>query len=694
MNAAALPSVRPDLAVLRGPAEWDGAPTWTIHDPVRNRFFRIGWVERTMLRHWGRGDPASIAAATAAELGLEVSTAAVAGFAAFLQSNELVHLDGTGTPPPARHGALTSMLHGYLFFRIPLGSPDRLVAALAPRLAAILSSPAFIIAFAALTLWGLIQTGRQWDVFVSTLPPLASPGGLALYGTMLILSAVAHEFGHAFAARHFGCRVGTMGIAVMVMVPTLYTDTSEVWALTAPRQRLAVAAAGIGAEIILAVAALALWSHLPEGAARSAAVSLATTALAATLLINLSPFMRFDGYFMLSDLLGIANLQERSFALFRWRLRRLVLGLDGPPPETLPPRLQTAVLVWAAVTIVYRAVLYAGIALLVYHSLFKLAGLVLFVVEIGWFLVLPGWREIRAWWSLRAVWNRRRVAAALAIGLAGLAALMVPWQRSVELPATLEAGRHTVLFPPLAGRVATSRIVVGGTVSEGEILLELEAPALRLQLEDVDIRLAAAQWQVDHLMARNADWERIRVEEEALAALRREQGEVLAQLARLEVRAPFSGIIVDRDPALSSGRWVGRADRLADLADLAQCRVIGYADEGDIGRLAAGGRGWFYPDGLDLAPAEVVLTRLDATSARRLDDAYFAGDHGGAIAVRRLPNGPVPARAVFGARFDVQGEAHCPMRRRGTVIIDAAAQSLASRLFRQATRVFNQESGF
>lgn len=694
MNAAGLPPLRQDLAILGGPTEWDGAPTWTIHDPVRNRFFRIGWGERTMLRHWRMGDADRVAAAASTALGHAVAAAAVLSFADFLRVNELVRPDGAGKPIPVRPKIMASALHGYLFFRIPLGSPDRVVAALAPRLAALWRSPAGIGALAALTLWGLVQTVRQWDVFVATLPPLASPGGLALYGAMLVLSAVVHEFGHAVAARHFGCRVGTMGIAFMVMVPTLYTDTSEVWTLTARRQRLAVAVAGIGAETVLAIAALALWSHLPEGAARSAAVALATTALAATVLINLSPFMRFDGYFMLSDLLGIANLQERGFALFRWRLRRLLLGQDVAPPEILPRRLHVTVLAWAIATIVYRAALYLGIALLVYHSLFKLAGIMLFAVEIGWFLVRPCWREVSAWWSLRHTARPRRLAATALVGMAAMGLLLVPWQRSVEAPAALEAGRHAVLFPPLAGLVASSHIITGISVAEGAILAELEAPGLRQQWENVGIRLAAARWQVDHLVARNAEWDRIRVEEEILAALQQEQAEVKAQLARLEIRAPFAGTIVDRDPSLAPGRWVGRSDRLADLADTTQCRVVGYVDEGDIGRLAPGERGWFYPDGIDLDPVAVSLNRLDATSARRLDDPYFAGDQGGAIAVRRLPGGPVPARAVFGIRFAVEGIAFCPMRRRGTVVIETAAQSLAARWFQLAMRVFNQESGF
>ncbi|MBF0166975.1 MAG: HlyD family efflux transporter periplasmic adaptor subunit [Alphaproteobacteria bacterium] len=686
-----IPALRSDISVHRGPTEWDGMPTWTMHDTVRNKFFRIGWIERAMLRHWSKANLEEIAKAASLDLGAEVKADAVSAFATFLTANQLAD---ASPPPPSRQGALTRLLHTYLFLRIPLGSPDRLVAAATPRIMAVLLSLPFVIVLSLLAFVGLMQTFRQWDVFVATLPPLSSPGGLAMYGAMLILSAVVHEFGHAIATRHFGCRVGTMGIALIVLVPTLYSDTTDTWRLTDSRQRLMVGLAGIAAELLLAILALALWSHLPEGAAQSAAVALATTALATTLIINLSPFMRFDGYFILSDLLGVPNLQERAFALFLWHLRRLLFAMNIQPPETLPPRLRTLLLGWAMIAIPYRAILYLGIALLVYSSVFKLAGLALFAVEIGWFLALPCWREVRTWYLLRDAMQPKRLAATMGLLSAGLLAMATPWSSTVDLPAALEAARHTVLFPPQAGRVAASRLDLGQRFAEGDILLELEAPALRSKLEDVTIRLKAAQWQVDHLNARSSEWSGIRVEEEALSALQRERDDVLNQVSRLEIRAPFAGIVAERDPALLPGRWLGLGDQIAELTDNSHCRVVAYVSENDLGRLAPAATGRFYADGLDLTPVPVAITRIDAASVRRLDDPYFAGDLGGAIAVRRTDAGAAPAQAMFGVRFDAQEGADCSMRRRGAVAVVARSESMLHHLFRLAATKVNAELGF
>ena len=137
--------------------------------------------------------------------------------------------------------------------------------------------------------------------------------------------------------------------------PFLYTDTGETWKLADRRKQLVIACAGMGAELVLAVFSTLLWSLSPEGAAKSVFLVLASTTWIMTLAVNLSPFMRFDGYFVLSDLLGFPNLHERGTACAKWWLRRTFFGIDTPMPEpTLRPRQRAALIVFAYVTWAYR----------------------------------------------------------------------------------------------------------------------------------------------------------------------------------------------------------------------------------------------------------------------------------------------------------------------------------------------------
>lgn len=122
-----------------------------------------------------------------------------------------------------------------------------------------------------------------------------------------------------------------------------------------------------------------------------------------TLAINLNPFMRFDGYYLLSDWLEVENLQDRAFARGKWWLREKLFGLGDPPPEPFGEPLGKGLLVYAFGTWIYRFFLFLGIAVLVYAYFFKVLGIFLFLVEILWFIGLPIWRELQAWWKRKTI---------------------------------------------------------------------------------------------------------------------------------------------------------------------------------------------------------------------------------------------------------------------------------------------------
>ncbi len=275
-----------------------------------------------------------------------------------------------------------------------------------------------------------------------------------------------------------------MGVAVMVLWPVLYTDTSDAWRLASRRRRLVIGAAGMATELVLAAWATLAWSFLPDGPLRTAAFLLATSTWVITLLINLNPLMRFDGYYLLSDWLGIANLQDRAFALARWRLREALFGLGDAPPECLPARTRRVMLAYAYATWVYRFFLFLGIALLVYHLFFKLLGLFLMVVEVWWFILRPIVSELAEWVKRRdRVRVNRRSMTTLALLALGLGLLFAPWSGTVTAPAVLRAEQQTRLFAPHAGRLAHVAARPGQGVEAGEVVFRMEARHLAFELE-------------------------------------------------------------------------------------------------------------------------------------------------------------------------------------------------------------------
>ena len=471
-----LPRLRDELDLLPGPVLPDGQPSWTLHDPVRGQFFRIDWPSFEVLQRWALDDPAAMAEAISSQTTLQMGAADVVAVVEFLVGNQLTQPFGAQTAAQLAqryaqmHGtALKWLLHHYLFFRIPLWHPDAWLGRW-QGVAGRLYSRGFAQLTALALVLGLSQVARHWDAFSASLVDTFNWEGLAAYGVALFVVKLLHELGHAFTAKRLGCRVPTMGVAFLVMWPVAYTDTNDSWRLTDRMQRLQVAAAGIATELMVAAWATLAWALLPDGALRSAAFVLATISWVATLAINASPFMRFDGYFILSDWLDLPNLHERSFALARWKLRETLFDLGEDPPEHFPRRQQWGLIAFAWATWIYRLVLFLGIAALVYHYFFKLLGVGLFLVEILWFVLLPFVHEWQAWrqrWPVLRTRGRSRVSAAILLALVLL--VLLPWPGRVTGSALLRPDEVWPVYATSGAQVQALPFADGAQVAAGQL---------------------------------------------------------------------------------------------------------------------------------------------------------------------------------------------------------------------------------
>lgn len=151
-----------------------------------------------------------------------------------------------------------------------------------------------------------------------------------LYLWITIAAAkLVHEFAHAYTAKGFGLHVPEMGIAFLIFFPCLYCNTTDAWQLADRRQRMAIGLAGVTSEAAVAAFAAYVWHFTKPGVVNSLAFYLMGVSLVSTLLFNGNPLMRFDGYFVLSDYLGIPNLYQKSFRHVRYLFLNKVLGISG-----------------------------------------------------------------------------------------------------------------------------------------------------------------------------------------------------------------------------------------------------------------------------------------------------------------------------------------------------------------------------
>ncbi|MFK0093486.1 HlyD family efflux transporter periplasmic adaptor subunit [Pseudomonas sp. NPDC090592] len=696
--------LRDELRLHPGPTDSLGAPSWTLEDPASGQFYRLGWAEVEMLGRWPLGEPIAIAREISDSTTLQLEAEDVLQLQAFLRQHQLLQCLGADDQrrlgerlAAGRTGWGRWLLKNYLFVRVPLWRPDAFLQRTLPWVA-----PFFTLKFLALTLGagllGVALVLRQWDTFTHTFLHFFSLGGAALAALTLMLAKLLHELGHAYTCKRYGARVATMGVALLVMWPVLYTDTSGAWRLRQRRQRLAIGAAGMAAELALACWATLLWSFLQDGMLRSAVFMLASTTWILTLAVNLSPFMRFDGYFLLSDLLGVPNLQQRAFALTRWRLREWLFGFGDTPPEHFPARLRRLLIAYSVGTWVYRLFLFLGIALLVYHFAFKLLGLLLFAVEIGYFILLPLVNEARQWHARRKdLRMNRNTRITLFACLLALVLLAVPWRSSIEAPALLKAASERNLYVPVGGRLAQILVQPGDSVSAGQALFELQAPDLQQELQSVQRRVLILQWQNSFQLLSRETAASIGVVRQELAAAQRRLALLQQQWSELTIRAPFAGQLRERAEPLQAGQWLPAGEWLGTLVDARGARLEAFVEEHDLQRLGSTSTGWFYPENVSLDARPARLLHVARTAARQLDAAAeLASPYDGSIAATLDTHGiPQPQQALYRAELDITDTLPAPaMVLRGTVVMQGQRQSLLASGWRNLVAVLIRESAF
>lgn len=706
-----LPQLRDDLRIESGAATLSGAPSWVIYDPVRHRYFQIGQRMIEVLRAWGgagRGvtSQAQVQASVAQRFGWSPTDAEMQSILQFVTGSELTVTPATGgsrtyhqmSEKLNRKGPM-ALAKGYLFFRIPLVRPQRFLDATA-GLARLLLSRGMVVILVLAALLGLGLVSRQWDAFISYGARFLSWEGAAYYAIALFFIKIVHELGHAWQARLRGVKVPVMGVAFMVLFPLLYTDVSDAWRCRKRRDRLMIDAGGVMMELGIAALATLAWVFLPDGPVRAVAFAAATASWVLSLLVNLNPFMRFDGYYFLSDAVGVNNLQPRAFALARWALRETLFDLRVPAPEPLSKGMRRFLITYACLTWVYRVVLYLGIALLVYNLFFKALGVLLMVVELTFFLALPVWREVQTWFQMRDRIAARPRYRGVGLGLALLvAALFVPFDSRVTMPATLGYAREAGLYPASKGLLTKVYVTEGQAVRAGDPLYELTSPELDRSVQAANRRLALAELRYARRGASREERGQGLVLAQELDAARGRVDGLSAAVQQMTVRAPFDGVVLDLDHSAIAGVWLSPRDRLGTLVAPDGLTASAYVPEDDVGRVQTGAEARFIPEDPARAEVAVRITSLSSYTATTLGRGYQAASQGGRIPV--APGAPDRPEAPFGAWFEVTATAPAqpvaltetaPVLR-GVLVAEAAPQSIAHRALQQVARVLWRELG-
>ncbi len=690
-TAQAWPALRDELRLNSAGTNRDGSPAWHLADPVRNLFFRLGWLEIEILKRWQLADVGKIAQAINQQTTLNVDEEDIKAFVLFLQQQQLLR--------SARYRPASSawkwLLHSYLFIRIPLVHPEKALRKALPWLKPLFSKTfMWLTLFVAIT--GIVLAARQWDTVVATLHNSVNWHGAVAFAIALVFSKCWHEMGHALTATRHGVRVGHMGVALLVMLPMAYTDTGESWKLIRSRDRLKIAVAGIASELVLAAWATLLWSFAPEGSVKNALFFLATTAWVMTVVVNASPFMRFDGYYILSDMLDFPGLHERAGNWAKRAMRWHLFGINDPKPDNVTPAFARFLTVFAFATWIYRLLLFIGIAVVIYHAFFKALGVILFLIEIVTFVVQPMIREIKHCWARRAEsqpFQRRRL---LLIAIAALLVIFVPWSNKVNLPGVIEAGFVQPIYTPYSARLEKILVTDGQEVKAGQPLFELIAPLPETSQRKAEEMRRAWEFSARGALGLDKDGPAKQVLAEQMArqySLQQSAGN--NELLRLRLVAASSGRIEDSDISLQPGSWVSPSTHIATLVNADRWRVKALVGEEDLGRLRVGAQAKIYQHD-EWQPLIGRVVSIDHNVVTRLPSLLLAKDHGGPVQLNPTAQAKDLRPQGVWYRVSIEGDGKAAALNRenlADISVESKRQSLAHRWFNSVSLMLIQQTG-
>ncbi len=645
-----------------GPLDDDGQRTWVLEDPVRGNNYQLGYVEGEILyRLTTIAEPDEALSHLYATTPLRPTPEETSVFIKRLQNESLAILPKEEVirremkaPHKQPDSLARNIMRGSLFYRKELLRPDRFLTKALPWLS-FLWSPVFIRIYIICGLVGAFRVLQEIDLYFGTVSYLFTPQGGVIFLLSLVLLKIGHEFAHAFSAKSMGLHVRSMGLFFIVIWPLLYTDTTDVWKIPDRKKRMKVSIAGVAFELAVAGVALLIWSMLSDGILRSIMFFLSSTSLITSALINLNPFMRYDGYYFLMDYWGVDNLRPRSLALLRHAILRALLDWKAPAPEIHPN--SKRLIFFGFLSLLYRLFIFISIALAVYYLLFPALGLAVFIIEMVLFIFKPLRAEIRhIQINSRYIGSGKRILAVSGFLIIILLFLIVPIPSYKHVPCLVLYEDTSRIEAPEAGKLVSAPPERDEPVDSGSTLAKLESDALIHELRNVQfsyMTVHASRKELSSGGKQGAHRNWLLAEEDRLMA---EAEKIRQAIAQLEIKAPLAGKVVDVNEDLYEGAYVERGTYLLTVTKYDSMILKAFVHEKDAvsAEISPGMRVKAVLPGIKEIDVYAVFRKKSAFPVHYLPNDSLLDVSGGPIVSVEDAMGRRPRDAYFPFVFDIK----------------------------------------
>ncbi|MDB6166266.1 MAG: Peptidase family [Lacunisphaera sp.] len=487
-----------------------------------------------------------------------------------------------------RQAQVRNTLASVLFLRIPLWNPDRFLQRL-------LAGARFVFSRWGAAVWGLtvlaalkVGIDHREQLFQHGQDVLA-PDNLALLYTAFFVTKLLHELGHAFCCRRFGGEVHTMGLMLLVFSPVPYVDVTSAWAFRSRAHRMWVGAAGMYVELFIAALATFVWAQTGAGLVNSIAYNVIFVASASTLIFNLNPLLRFDGYYILSDLADAPNLHQRSRTQVCSTAEHWLFGVKDPPRPAATTGEAWFLGVFGIASSIYRFVVFSLIILFIADKFFGI-GLIAGVVGGFSLFILPIFQFIRYLAREPRLEQHRPRAIAVSAGLLAVVLAFLsfyPWPNHTYAPGMLQTRESSRVVAGTDGYVRELVVESGLPVHTGDVLVRMASPELELNITAAEARVRQIQAQENLALQRGGAG--LRVLRRRREAAEAQQADLLLRRDALVIHAPLDGLWAAPRAGEFVGELVPRGRLLGQVIQPPDFEFVAVVAQEDSSRLFAYG---------------------------------------------------------------------------------------------------------
>ena len=721
---------RGDLVVNR--QVYQGQAWWVVKDPISLHYFRFRPEEYALLEMLD-GHTSLEALKEQFETRFpprRITVDELSRFIATLHRSGLVIGDRPGQGPQLYERRRQRIWREWMAWLANIMSmrfrgidPDRILARLDPWFGWLFTPPA-IAAAMVFVASAVLLVLVNFDVFRAKLPEFHqffAAGNWLYLAVALGVTKILHEFGHGLSCKHYGGECHEMGVMLLVFTPCLYCDVSDSWMLPNKWKRAAIGAAGMYVEVIIASLATYLWWNSHPGVFNQLCLDVMFVSSVSTILFNANPLLRYDGYYILSDVLEIPNLRQKANTILSRLASRWCLGVEQPDDPFLPQRNLGLFALYAVASSLYGWLVTASIFLFVWnvfkpYRLEVLGQLLAFGAVWGLvvrplqgmikFFKVPGRRD-----EVKAI-NVLVTAAVAAAVVGGIA--LIPLPQRVWCATELRPRGEEMVYVTVPGRLERLSVKPGAVVSAGDELAVLSSVDLDLQIADLEGKATGYETRLASLQRERfsdpAAGLEIGTVEESLASVREQLARKQQDRRELRLVAPRGGVVLPpasvKPPADGSGRlpgWSGNAldDRvlgaffqegtvLCMVGDPGQLEAVMVVDQTEVEFVAEGQRVDLKLDSFPWQTftgtvAQIAETHIEVGSERLSVKA------GGQVPTETDPSGrEIPISTSYEALMTLDdAEAVLTPGMRGTGRIQVGSRTVGQWLLRLLWQTFN-----